>query len=721
MDFTSFGVGPRLPRCFAALALAAAFLPAAAHADPNQIQESSPMQKKSFVLDAARLYRGGQAENLRLDAAGGALVLADWELVEDDADGVGFPYSQDILSGATQIKKELVLEPAEANDAKLLIYHAQEELWKSPVYDARVTIAVNGHAFEATLKNGWNTLNVDPAFLVRGKNEIVLSTPVGGKPAIVPLADRDSILANAPWRLAAAPRSFKSADGGKTWSPKLGKGSDVRGEYLIRLHLQRHLATGTYVSPVMDFTDADRKDAVKPLSAVRSVVARIKQDSPAGTSVACFIRTGQTPVYQPAAWEDWKKLTGGARLSAKGRYFQVKLDLTTTDPLKTPSVSELSFDVEAEPLAADDAARLQVIEYKAFPVIRSSLSFEYESLGHPSLKQLREQYKLEDVVKGAATQLERVVKLNHWISTQWKWHAPEPVYPAWNALDILKKKSAGGESQGGFCGQYAIAMTQCCLALGIQARYVFAALPGVIGGHEVAEFWSDDLGKWVLMDTNMDRYYLDPNTGAPMSAMEIHRAILRYYFDGDAIGDDAHNQARFDAKGLDGFVKQGPQAQPGGNNAGPDWFSPAKAHLMWGHPHMMRRNNFFAKPQPLPKQHGFGLPWSWNGYYHWFDAQSPREELFSGYSDRDCDYYWNLNQVDLVLEQMPEPGVLAVSAETNTPDLAAMLVSINGGPWTPTTETFAWRLKDGENTLGVKVRNSAGVEGKASVARVAWK
>jgi transglutaminase-like putative cysteine protease len=707
------------------LALAAAIPaggapPATAPAAPAQTkQENAPMQKKSLFLDAATLYQAGQVENLRLDDDHKALVLADWDLVEDDADGVGFPYSQDILAGETRIKKELVIEPAEANVARLLIYHAQEVLWKTPVYDARAAISVNGHAFEATLKPGWNSVPVEPAFLVRGNNEVVISTPAGGKPAVIPLADRDSILAAAPWRLAGAPRSFKSEGGGKTWSPLLGKGSDVRGEYMVRLHLQRHLAGGTYVSPVMDLADVDGQQKIKVPVEVRSLVATIRQESPAGTSATCSIRTGPTSVYRPAAWEEWRKLSDGARLGAKGRYFQVKIELATTDPLKTPSVSVVELGVEFEQRTLGGAGQLAVLEYKSYPVLRSSLPFEYESLSHPALKQLREQYHLDEVVQGAATQLERVVRLNHWLSTQWKWHAPEPIYPAWSALDILKK-TAGGESQGGFCGQYAVAMTQCCLALGIQARYVFAGLNGVVGGHEVTEFWSDELGKWVLVDCNMDRYYLDPNNRQPMNAMEVHRAILRHYFDGDAIGDDAHNKARFDAKGLEGFLKQGPQAQHGGNVAGPNWFDPVKAHLMWGHPHMMRRNNFFAKPQPLPKQHGFGIPWSWNGYYHWFDAQSPREELFTGYTDRLCDYYWNLNQVDLLLEQTPEPGVLAVSADTNTPDLAALLVSIDGGAWTPTSDTFAWRLKEGENSLQVKVRNTSGVEGKASVARVSW-
>ena len=60
-----------------------------------------------------------------------------------------------------------------------------------------------------------------------------------------------------------------------------------------------------------------------------------------------------------------------------------------------------------------------------------------------------------------------------------------------------------------------------------------------------------------------------------------------------------------------------------------------------------------------------------------------------------------------------------VTAQTVTPDLDALLVSINGGPWTPSAMSFAWRLSPGDNLLQMKTRNTLGVEGGASWARLA--
>jgi hypothetical protein len=167
-----------------------------------------------------------------------------------------------------------------------------------------------------------------------------------------------------------------------------------------------------------------------------------------------------------------------------------------------------------------------------------------------------------------------------------------------------------GKRRGGFCGHYAIVFTQCCQAMGIQARYVFASLPGVVAGHEVAEFWSDEYGKWILMDPNMDRYYLDRQTRIPMSAMEIHQAILRHYFQDSKIGHSSNNKARYDARGLESFLENGPIEVYGGHDAGvPGWFDARQSHLMWGHPRMMPGSDFLSRGHPMPKGHGYGMPW----------------------------------------------------------------------------------------------------------------
>ena len=136
-------------------------------------------------IEAGWLFERGICEGVRLDARAGGMVLGDWGLVEDDADGAGYPYGQDVLRGkgkeGVRIKKELVLDTAEVLEARVLIYHTVEELWKSEAYEAKVRVAVNGRGREATLKTGWNEIAVEAGELVAGVNEVVVWTEKGGE------------------------------------------------------------------------------------------------------------------------------------------------------------------------------------------------------------------------------------------------------------------------------------------------------------------------------------------------------------------------------------------------------------------------------------------------------------------------------------------------------------------------------------------------------------
>ena len=677
--------------------------------------EKLPVPGSGFSIDARRLYDGGQIDALAFHEAGGGIVISDEALIETDADGCGYPYGQDVLAGDVQIRKEFLLDSPAASAASLLICHVVEKLWTTPAHDAPAVVSVNGQAAEVTLKVGWNTIEIDPALLRAGRNEIVLSTPPGAAPAIIPFARREDILDNAPWRAATPTGSFKSAGGGKNWSPKLGVGDITEGEYNIRLRLRRFAPMGECTSPVIDLADPDGKQPLKSLAAVRSVSLVVQSDCPPGTAVVAFLRTGQTPILQAEAWEPWRLLCTDRPLCPRGRYGQVKVVLTTTDGREAPVLRGLEVTSEVEfPHAASGAIR--TLEFNSHPLVRPSRPFECEPLNHPLLAELRRKHKLDEVVAGAATQFERIVRLNHWVSQQWDWHPPEVRYPEWNALEILERQ-ADGKPLGGFCGQYAIVMVQCCLAMGMQARFVFGCTPGVISGHEVAEVWSDEYGKWVLMDPNMDRHYLDRATKVPMNMMDLHRALLDHFFP-RGLGSPEENKAAVSDAAFAEYERRGPVIVFGGHNAGPDWFDGRRAHLMWGHPMMMPRSSFFSRPRPMPRQHGYGMIWSWNGYRHWAGSRTPPQDRFGGQTDRPGDFYWNLNQVELHLEETAESGVLRVTAGYTTPDLDALLVSLDGGEWGPSPDAFFWRLKKGENSLRVKTRNVLGVEGAESLARV---
>src|SRR5690606_27374070 len=102
-------------------------------------------------------------------------------------------------------------------------------------------------------------------------------------------------------------------------------------------------------------------------------------------------------------------------------------------------------------------------------------------------------------------------------------------YPPWNALEILRAH-ADGTPVGGFCQQYNLVFLQACESYGLAGRAVSLG-PGdggvpLRGGHEVVEIWSNEHRKWVYVDGNHAWYFVDRQSGEPLSLWELRRRQL---------------------------------------------------------------------------------------------------------------------------------------------------------------------------------------------------
>lgn len=668
----------------ALLAMALAFAPAAAAAvaEPAAVRVMTP---------AAEAFEQGMgAWGVRLADSGGA-VLHDRLLVEDDGPGVGSdaawlekdrsPVEQ--VSGQVRVKKVLVVERPEALGAFLCV-------------PAGMVVEVNGQALG--LASQGRDPEVPVALLRKGANEIVLSCAEGASQT-VKIAAREDILRNAPERAGRPPRSFKSADGGKTWEP-------VDGEYMVRLHLIQYAAEGNFISPVLDLGGgtADGTALLSPVS-VRSVTVSPEAETPEGTRVTLAIRTGPCPVYDAALWTDWRGQDDP--VTPGHRYLQWKATLASADPLKTPVLKAVAVEarVVKEPWPAW-ASKVKVADAHNGRMPYTSIPYTYEDFLHPRLVALREKYKLDEVVSGSATEFEKLVKLRNWVAQQWKYKPPEQAYPAWDADEILTLKY-------GFCVQYAVVYMQCCLSLGYPTRFVFGYHPGVMGGHEVCEVWSNQYDKWVLMDPNVNHHYVDPPTNVPLSMMEVHdRMVEDYYGQKDIAPENRPSAPRgSDRIGTCQRLEMEP-AQPQPSAATPlrNWPRWAK----WAVVRMVPRDDFYARPYPVPKTQG--AQWDWTGYWIWEDAQTPRsyDYRYAHITARRSDWEWTINQVRFDAACGTEPGAVQVQMGTVTPGFRAFLVSTDGSTWQEQAAGFAWRLHPGRNRLDMRVVNTAGVQGPAS-------
>lgn len=658
---------------------------------------AAALETHQISLPAARAFEEGQgAHGVKLDDSG-AIVLYDRVLIEDDGPGAGSDADwlktdraeTTRIAGDTWVKKILHLERLGARAAWLTA-------------PAGLGLQINGHTLDNP--SGAEAVKVSPSLLKEGDNEVILSNP-GAKVRTIQIASPEDILRNAPERKDWPRRSFISTNGGKSWQP-------IRGEYMVRLHLIQYVEKGDVTSPVIELSE-ESKDGAPLLTpvVVRSVALKEEIDEPSGSTLKLSFRVGSSPVFDAASWSDW--LSAGSPCPAGSRYLQWKADLATTDPLATPSLRGVTVAAAVEKRAAPDWAKnLRPAAFHNEVIRYTSMPFEYEDPLHPRMVALRQKYKLDEIVAGATSETEKLVRLRDWVAHQWKICAPEDHYPAWDADEILTRKY-------GFCVQFACTMMQCAISLGYQARFVFGNNPGAFdgGGHEVCEIWSNEHDKWMFFDVNENWHLVNPATLEPMSMLQVHDLIRRTYYDNGKAAPE--NAPRHRQRSGDLAICYGTNMLP---SLPPQEFERHfsdglySAPTRWLFVNYLPRNNFYEKPYPQPKTQG--VDWNYSDYWRWEDPTTPKQWMYRNFTARRSDLNWTINQVRFDATIADQPGTIQIQMGTVTPYFDSFLVNTNGHEWNPSPRSFAWNLRPGPNRLEMRVRNTSGVLGPISFLEV---
>jgi hypothetical protein len=526
------------------------------------------------------------------------------------------------------------------------------------------------------------------------------------------MAKPEDILRNAPERAGTPKRSFVSTDGGKTWQPAVG-------EHMVRLHLVQYSREGHVISPVMDLgrTENDAALLLVPVTIGR-VSLQADAATPDGTAVELAVRTGPCPVYDKALWSAWRP-ADAIKVPGAHRYLQWKATLRSDDPLRTPVLRSVTVDAAvAEGRMPAWGLKVAVAGSHNEEIRYTSIPFQYEDPLHPKMVALRGKYKLDEVVAGATSEIDKMVKLRNWVARQWRFTAPKENYPAWDADEILTRKY-------GFCVQYAIVFMQCAISLGHQARFVFGNHPGAVdgGGHEICEWWSNEYGKWVFFDVNQSWHHINPKSGAPYNLLDIHDMIIGRYYGGE-YADFANRPRRDTVKyGDDVACCYGTSTEPNEprSERQKTWHIKDGRYRVpsrWLHIRYMPRNNFLSQPRPVPVCQG--AHWDWTGFIIYEDAQTPKEYSYRYFTARRSDIAWTINQVRFDATLTDTPGTVAVQMGTATPYFDTFLVRTGDGPWKASGRTVAWKLDRGRNRLAMRVRNTSGVEGPVSHIEVVY-
>lgn len=696
-------------------------------------------ERREITLDAERMEHDARLLDLRFDRAQNAIVLDDSELIEDDAPATGVPQrfgeqSRDWIEGLKKgvvIKKILLLDDPAAYSGRL-VFHGNEVTGNRD----SLHISVNGveiirpaariaYPFAKQYidyrNDRWIYVDLPVNALRKGKNEIRLWTNSETDSWYVLIAADEEFARGSLTRTRHPNRSLKSADGGKTWTDsRLGPKGSLDGEYSIRLSLDRHVKSGTYISSVMDIVnDASplkRKVGITRASAAYNI------EAPEGTTAHVLVRSGSSPRPDDASWTAWRSVGAGGALGDLGerRYFQWKAELSTTNPLVSPKLRKFRLSVEWEELSPNRKLGVAAKVLHNGHVARGSYPFGYENLLHPGLEKFRKDTRLDAVVEDAASEFDAMMRLLHWAyripitcdQYSWNWNDVVRLEPGADGKPRLQE-SYDGRRRDGMCLYSNQALIGALLAMGHHARHINIHSEGR-AGHEIVEVWSNDFNKWIYMDATRDYYYFDPETGVPLNGLDLHNLMVPHVPRVETWRRPFIHEAE---RAVLDHVHVGIRE---GDNPASAVDDGRMFLARFGHFRITPRNDFLSHPVPVPVHTGATM-WGWEGFLNYYDETFPKRWEYQRYSNRALDFYEPLNQAEVHLHETNERGVLEIAINTFTPGLDAYMVRINEQEWREQRQPkFPWTLTSGKNRIEARVRNVRGVLGPVSTLEVTY-
>jgi Transglutaminase-like superfamily len=141
------------------------------------------------------------------------------------------------------------------------------------------------------------------------------------------------------------------------------------------------------------------------------------------------------------------------------------------------------------------------------------------------LLRLKKQFPVEELVKKAKSEQEKVLLSLNWVRNRWEHNGWNDALTA-NPCTILERADKGEKFR---CVEYGIVLKHLLISLGLPARTLGLKTSDVetrksSAGHVLTEVWLKDHKKWALVDAQFDAMpILD---GVPLNAVELQQAIF---------------------------------------------------------------------------------------------------------------------------------------------------------------------------------------------------
>lgn len=318
--------------------------------------------------------------------------------------------------------------------------------------------------------------------------------------------------------------------------------------------------------------------------------------------------------------------------------------------------------------------------------------FHFDSASNSKLKELREQYRLEEVA-GAGSEFDRQVRLMDWVHRRFRKFG-HPSIETKGALDILEGIEQGHSF---FCTQYAQLMVSAAASLGwVDRTLALRRHQGVNarGGsteHSTTEIWSNEFAKWVMLDPTSNLYL--EKEGVPLNAWEIRQEWF-YHAGRDLVFVIGKERQRYRKKDLPIFLER--FADFGDLTIELDELDKYGFIGYIPNTDLMDAGFDYGQMFIVKDQLCAGTEW------HVRDLpENPA-----------VDPYFPIDQAALAVAV--EGGELVVTLKTLTPNFARFEVKRDDGTWRPSDARFAWPVHSGANRLEARSVNAFGVVGPVS-------
>lgn len=163
----------------------------------------------------------------------------------------------------------------------------------------------------------------------------------------------------------------------------------------------------------------------------------------------------------------------------------------------------------------------------------------YAAPDHAKLRELRDEFRLAEIA-GTGSDATRAIALMRWVHTLAK-HSPNPPRPKQlDAIHLIRLCREKGQRLN--CWLFSTILNDVYLALGFASRIIHlnpsAETPRE--SHVVTCVYLRDIGRWVLMDPDMQSYVVDEK-GTPIGVPELRAQLcsglpLRFNDDGAMAG-----------------------------------------------------------------------------------------------------------------------------------------------------------------------------------------